>query len=118
MTLSFDASAVAFERDPEINAEYLVLAERRDGSGQRLEIQRSLAVEDQDEALAQDTCCLVTTDGTTHYGGVFGWRIAGSTLSLTLDEAATQVLGVDGFRIVVPAAERATVQAALRELMT
>jgi hypothetical protein len=71
----------------------------------------------QDQALAQDTYCVVTTDGTTYYGGVREWRIAASTLSVTLDEAATQVLGVDGSRIMVPDAERATVQAALRELL-
>jgi Immunity protein 10 len=72
---SFDASAVAFVRD-DLNAQYLVLAEHADGSGRRLEVQRSLRVDAQDHSLGMDTYCLVTEDQATHYGGVRigGWR--------------------------------------------
>ena len=102
----------------ELNVEYLVLAEMKDGSGRRLEIQRSLDGGDQDEALSHDTYCLVTADAATYYGGIRHWQIAASTLGVTLDAAAAQALRVDGFRILVPDAKCATVEAALRQLTT
>ena len=75
--IPFDASAVAFERDDELNAQYLVLAERADGSSRRLEVQKSLRFDQQDLSLGMDTYCLVTEEPATHYGGVLDWRIRG-----------------------------------------
>jgi Immunity protein 10 len=117
MPTSFDASVVAFERDAALNAQYLVLAEYPGGSGSRLEIQRALAVDDQDEARGQDTYCLVADGQITRYGGVRDWRIAGSLLVLELDEETSETFGADAFRIGVPEAERALVEGALLALL-
>ena len=114
---SFDATATAFERDDGINTQYLVLAEHADGSGRRLEIQRSLKVDERDLSLGMDTYCLVTEEQATHYGGVLGWRIEGSTLHLDLTEEADRVMGASGFRISVPESERAKIQSALAVLL-
>jgi len=90
---SFVASAVAFERADDLNAQCLVLAEHPDGSGRRLEVQRSLRVDEQDRSLGMDTYCLVTEEQDTHYGGVLDWRIEGSTLHVDLTEEADRVMG-------------------------
>jgi len=92
----FDARAVAFRRDEELDTEYLVLAENQDGSGERLEFQRALIITDDDRHLGMDTYCLVNEGGVTHYGGVEGWSLNGSVLEITLDENAAQELGVEG----------------------
>jgi Immunity protein 10 len=117
MPTSFDASVVAFERDAALNAQYLVLAEHPDGSGSRLEIQRALAVDEQDQALGQDTYCLVADGEITRYGGVLDWRIAGSLLELELDRETSEAFGADAFRIAVPESERAVVEEALLALL-
>ena len=113
----FDASAVAFERDDDLNAQYLVLAEHADGSGRRLEIQRALDSDEQDVALGHDTYCFVTDDQVTHYGGAVAWTLEGPVLDLDLTVEASRAIGAPGFRITVPAAERATVERALRTLL-
>jgi hypothetical protein len=96
----FDARAVAFRRDEEIGAEYLVLAELEDGSGQRLELQRPSITTNEDRRLGTDTYCLVNEAGVTHYGGVEGWSVETSTLEVRLDEEAAKAFDVDGgFRI-------------------
>lgn len=66
----FDAGAVAFSRDEEVGAEYLILAEHEDGSGPRIELQRALIVTDDDRRLGTDRYCLVNEGGVTHYGGL------------------------------------------------
>ena len=115
--ISFDASAVAFRRDDSLNAQYLLLAEHTGGNSRRLEVQRSLQVDEQDQVLGQDTYCLVTEEQATYYGGVLDWRIEGSTLDLDLTEAACRVLGASRFRITLPESKRAVVQRALRVLL-
>lgn len=114
---SFDASAVAFERDDNLGAEWLVLAEHPDGTGRRLEVQRPLQVDEQDLALGHDTYCLVTEEQATHYGGVLDWQIEESTLHLDLTEEASRAIGASRFRITLPKSECATVQAALESLL-
>ena len=114
---SFDASAVSFERDDNLRAQWLVLAEHPDGSGRRLEVQRPLQVDEQDRALGLDTYCLVTEEQATHYGGVLDWQIEESALQLALTEEASRAIGASGFRITLPKSERATVQAALALLL-
>ena len=114
---SFDASAVAFERDDNLGAEWLVLAEHPDGTGRRLEVQRPLQVDEQDLALGHDTYCLVTEEQATHYGGVLDWHIEESTLHLDLTGEASRAIGASRFRITLPKSERATVQAALELLL-
>ena len=114
---SFDASAVAFERDDRLEAQSLVLAEHPDGSGRWLEVQRPMQAGEQDVALGHDRYCLVTEEQTTHYGGVLAWRIEGSTLHLELTEEASRAIGASGFRITLPKSERAMVQRALLMLL-
>ena len=92
----FDATAVAFVRDEEVDSAYLVLAENEDGSGERLEIQLSLTITDDDRRLGMDTYCLVNEGGATHYGGVEGWTLNGSVLDIKLDQDAAEELGVEG----------------------
>jgi hypothetical protein len=92
----FDATAVAFRRDEDVDAEYLVLAENEDGSGERIEIQRSLTITDDDRRLGMDTYCLVNEGGVTHYGGVEAWSLNGSVLEIKLDQDAAQELGAEG----------------------
>ena len=117
MRISFDASAVTFERDDSLNAQYLVLAEHADGGGRRLEVQRALHFDEQDVALAQDTYCLVTEAQATHYGGVVNWLLDGSLLHLELTDEASRVIGASEFRITLPASRRAMVRDALRMLL-
>lgn len=60
-------------------------------SGEALEIQRALKVDDQDVALGTDTYCLVR-GGLSHYGGVSGWELRDETLKLSLDPQAAHTL--------------------------
>ena len=117
MRESFDAAAVASVRDAELNVADLVLAEHYERTGRRLEIQRSLQFDEQDEALGMDSYCLVT-DGGTHYGGVLSWDIGGSTLRIELDTAAASALGASEFRVAFPRSESATVEAMLWTLLS
>ncbi|MBO0730415.1 MAG: hypothetical protein J2P57_14235 [Acidimicrobiaceae bacterium] len=55
---TFEVRSTAYLEDDDLNFESLVLAEREDGSGARLEISRSLSYNDQDKALGQDTYSL------------------------------------------------------------
>jgi hypothetical protein len=72
-----------------------VLAEMPDGDGARLEIQRGLTVDPQDEALGENTYCLCTQTGATYFGGVQSWRLDDGFLLISLDELAALTLGVD-----------------------
>jgi hypothetical protein len=72
-TTSFVATAGAVET---LDDTFLVvLAETEDGDT-RIEFQRGLTVDAQDEALGIDTYCLCSEKG-THDGGVQSWRLAG-----------------------------------------
>jgi hypothetical protein len=68
----------------------VVLAESTEGDT-RIEFQRGLTFDAQDEALGMDTYCLCTETG-THYGGVLAWNISGGRLRMSLDEAAAKAL--------------------------
>jgi hypothetical protein len=116
----FDASAVAFRRDEELNTEYLVLAENEDGSGQRVEIQRALTITDDDRRLGMDTYCIVSEGGVTHYGGVEGWSLDGAYLAIRLDQETARTLGVDGgygIRLTNPRVMAAVVRDGLRAIL-
>lgn len=92
--LRFTASAVAVDQLDDLNAFVVVLAENRDGSGRRLEVQRALVFDEADVATGMDTYCLCLESGATHYGGVTSWRIHGRALELSLDRRAASALGV------------------------
>jgi hypothetical protein len=89
---SFVATAYAAEEFEDLNAFVVVLAERSDGAGARLEIQRALGYDSQDQTLGMDTYCLCNHLGMTHYGGVLSWRIRDGLLYLSLDQAAAAAL--------------------------
>lgn len=94
--LTFNALAVSAVELPDIETFVVVLAERRDGSGCRLEIQRALSFDEQDRKLGQDTYSLSTERGGTFYGGIASWTLTGDTLVIVLEKKAAQVLEVDG----------------------
>lgn len=100
--MEFDARAIAFLRDEDLEADVLALAEQEDGSGRRVELQRALVVTDEDRQLGMDTYCLVVETGATHYGGIEACTLDDGVLELRLSPEATEDLGVDGgFRVRV-----------------
>jgi hypothetical protein len=94
---SFTVRAVAVQELEDINTFLIALAENPDGTGRRLEVQRALEFDEQDQELGQDTYCLCTAEGAVHYGGVARHAIDAGALEIHLDAAAAQVLGVEGF---------------------
>lgn len=90
---TFRATAVSALELTDVGVFAVVLAENADGSGARLEIQRAAAFDEQDEELGQDTYCVSTQHGVTHYGGVSAWRLTSRALELALDPAAAKALG-------------------------
>jgi hypothetical protein len=96
MTVAFTAGAAAYLRDDDIETELVILAEHEDGSGRRLEIQRSLVITEQDRAHGMDTYCVVDQDGRAHYGGVEGWFVSEDRFRLSLDAGAQEELAAPG----------------------
>jgi hypothetical protein len=92
----FTARASAATDLPDLNVFSVVLAENRDGSGRRVEIQRSSSFSEQDRRLGQDTYCVSTGAGASYYGGISSWRLAEDRLEIHLDAKAAEVLGVTG----------------------
>ncbi len=90
----FTASKVDVEQMDDLNAFVIAFAEREDGTGRRLELQRSLQHDDQDAALGMDTYCLCNSDGASCYGGIAEWSIDSGGLDLTLHQNAASTLGV------------------------
>jgi len=110
----FRANAVSAEVVHELNTFSVVLGERPDGSGMRLEIQKALSFQDQDLASGHDTYCLGTEEGATHYGGVTSWTIEPGALTLLLAPEAAEALGVDiGFLVAFPSARTVELKEAL-----
>lgn len=73
------------------------MAEDRDGSGLRLEVQRSRILGEEDRRLGMDTYCLVNQNQATTYGGVERWSLDDRELRLFFtDEAATALGMPDG----------------------
>jgi Immunity protein 10 len=104
----FTATAVASTEIPDLDAFVVVLAENMDGSGLRLELQRGLSFDEQDKRLGQDTYCLCTEQGATHYGGVKSWRLKDDELEIDLDDKAAADLGVAGGFVVELKVDKAT----------
>jgi len=97
----FVAKAVAVAELTELETFVVFLAENPDGSGERLELQRALAFDAQDQRLGQDTYCIVNESQATSYGGVTSWRLLEATLEIVLDDRAAKVFGVDGFLVTL-----------------
>lgn len=99
----FEARSVASVELSDTNAFAIVFAQEIDGSGTRLEIQRALSFDEQDRKNGQDTYCLCTEDGVTHYGGVTSWVLSKDSLEIRLDAKASTVFGVKkGFAVGLP----------------
>lgn len=92
----FTATAVAAADLPDIGVFSVVLAEHRDGSGRRLEIQRSASFNTQDRRLGQDNYCISIDTGASCYGGVSSWGLVEGALEIQLDAKAAATLGVSG----------------------
>lgn len=112
----FNAYAFALSKDEDVQA--MVLAEREDGSGQRLEIQRHLAPNDQDRGLGHDTYALADDRGAVHYGGIETWAIQDDLLEIRLNKETSDALGVHGgYRIRLKAIEAAAVVNGLQTIV-
>lgn len=98
----FRASSAAATELAEMNVYAVILAENEDGSGSCLEVQRALSFDEQDRALGQDTYCLHTETGATHYGGVTSWVVTQNHLEILLDAEAAAALDVrKGFSVAI-----------------
>jgi hypothetical protein len=113
----FKACAVAAQEHRDINTFAVVLAEDRDGSGARLELQKALSVDEQDRRFEMDTYCLCTEDGATVYGGVESWTLSSNLLVINLNAQATESLGVQGFAVSFAAEEFALLKEALSKVL-
>lgn len=102
---------------PELATFVVVLAEDEDGGGDRLELQRAFAFDEQDRRLGHDTYCVCTEDGATSYGGVSGWSLASGRLAIRFDDTAAAVFGARGFAIAVAAADHAELVAGLARVL-
>ena len=106
--------AVGFLEDPRLNARVLVLSERKDGTGGRLEIQRAIVEDPGDEG----TYCLVIDGDITHYGGIARWDLSPTALTLTLTDEAGVAIGASALVLgIADAKHRALVQQHLPELL-
>ncbi|NBD10443.1 MULTISPECIES: Imm10 family immunity protein [Corallococcus] len=114
----FHADAVSADEMQDINTYAVVLAERHDGTGMRLEIQKALSFDEQDRANGMDTYCLCTESGACHYGGVTKWRVGENSIEVQLDEQASNALGVDGgFHVEVSGQYLPTLREVLQRLL-
>lgn len=91
----FTARVGAFERLEELNAIVLVLAENLDGSGSRIEFQRSIETDEKDAILGMDTYCVCLGSGEAHYGGLDAWSVADCQLHLRFDARAARALRLE-----------------------
>ncbi len=116
----WSAHAAAALRDDDLGAEVLILAEHEDGSGQRLEIQKSLNPTDEDRRMGQDTYSIGDERGAVHYGGIDTWSISDEALELHLAaDAAADLRVQDGYRVRLadPATHSELVDAVLRKIV-
>jgi Immunity protein 10 len=116
--LRFIATAVAYRRQPEIQAEYLVAGEHADGGGRTVEVQRSRAKDaNHERGLGVDGHCLVIDGGPTSYRCVERWAVADSAIVIRLTTAGRDELGVTTIRVEVPENAAAATASALHRLI-
>jgi hypothetical protein len=101
------AQLVSVWQDSEVTG--VALAEGADSSGWNLVFQRSKRFTAEDARMGQDTYSITDEAGTTVYGGVARWQIAGSALTVALDEAASAGLGLPGTLAITLAIDPATI---------
>jgi hypothetical protein len=86
------AQMVSLWRDDSLTG--VALAEAQDSSGWNLVFERSSTFTDADRKAGQATYCLTNEAGVAVYGGVTGWAIKGTELTLSLSEKAAGDLGL------------------------
>jgi hypothetical protein len=86
------------------------LTERDDSSGWNLVFERALNFTDADRAAGQDTYCITNEAGVAVYGGVSGWAIAGTELTLALDVKTGGELGLPSDLIIALACPQASMK--------
>lgn len=105
MREAFVAMAASADTFEDLNAFVVCLAEDRDGAGRRVELQRALSFDEQDRRNGMDTYCLSNESGASHYGGVQAWTLKNGVLTLDLDPAASNALGVSGYEVELRGAQ-------------
>ena len=105
MRQSFTARVLSANVFKDLNAFVVCLAERQDGSGRRLELQRALSFDEQDRQCGMDTYCLSTESGASHYGGVRSWRLTQGVLTIELEIEAAEALGMSSFEVKIQATQ-------------
>lgn len=114
--LKFCATAVAIETIDDVFV--VILAERADGSGRRLELQLGSASTEQERALGMDTNCIVLESGATTYGGVSEWSLNDARLAMWLETSAETELGIDeGIVVDLPVGDAARVREAVKTIL-
>lgn len=83
---------VGFIEDPELNYRAVVFGD--EASGETLELQRSLVIDEQDRLNGMDDYCLVLASGPTFYGGIEAWRVGELDVAFRLSPEAADVLGL------------------------
>ena len=110
------ARAVAAERLDDLQCVVVVFAENSNGSGERLELQRALAFDEQDRSLGMDKYCICLTGGQTAYGGIRSVHLTANLLSLEFAHATADLLGIDDMVRIEFEAEAPVFERIQREL--
>ena len=97
----FTARTVTAEALEDLGTFIVCAAENTDGSGQRLELQRALAFDDEDRRLGIDTYCISTDAGATCFGGITNWAVTRDIWIIDFDARASAVLNASGYRVRV-----------------
>jgi hypothetical protein len=113
-------NAVGLYLDSDTNVFTVVFAEREDGDGRSLEIQRALNFDEQDRALGQATYCLCLDRSTTHYGDIDTCILRDAVLTITLRGGAVRVFETKAFRLILRVAVEAIrdLEGGLRRVFT
>lgn len=89
-------SKIAAEELVDLNAYVVVMQELDNQGGERIELSRSILVDDQDRRLGLDTYSITTSTGATHYGGITSCVLIDRTLRIDIDADASNELGING----------------------
>jgi hypothetical protein len=112
------AQMVSVWRDDSLTG--VALAEREDSSGWNLVFERSHGFTEADRKAGQDTYCITNEAGSAAYGGVAGWAVKGSDLTLLLDDKTSGELGLAGeltISLIFAPAQVAELNTALAEIL-
>ena len=114
----FEARACTVQAIEELNTFLIALADEVESPAQSLELQRSLELDEQDNANGMDTYCIVTATGATHYGGILSCTMTENTLTLDFSREAETDLGLRGYEITLnlPASDKALLRSGLKSL--